>query len=253
MYLLAVDLHDIQQDFGRLVHPLDGGAFADAVEVEAAGAEVGAGQTFPAQNSAVGAAAHGDFLRGQAGLLNGLAGVLDEVEVGLDLLDHVAVAVLDLDFHRALAVLAVQVARDVEQVVLAIVVTTGIASIFLTKDFTPDYNSGLAHAIFYALTSYPVIEEKHLHGEVVGFGVLFALLVDQQYEEFEKIYTLNQQLQLPTSLEQIEITEEQWEESMDRIPEMSDIRHYPYKVTKEMLALAMNQLKEREGGRLINA
>lgn len=40
---------------------------------------------------------------------------------------------------------------------------------------------------------------------------------------------------------------------MDRIPEMSDIRHYPYKVTKEMLALAMKQLKEREGGRLINA
>ena len=40
---------------------------------------------------------------------------------------------------------------DVEQVVLAIVVTTGIASIFLTKDFTPDYNSGLAHAIFYQL------------------------------------------------------------------------------------------------------
>ena len=61
-----------------------------------------------------------------------------------------------------------------EQVVLAIVVTTGIASIFLTKDFTPDYNSGLAHAIFYALTSYPVIEEKHLHGEVVGFGVLIC-------------------------------------------------------------------------------
>lgn len=90
---------------------------------------------------------------------------------------------------------------------------------------------------------------QHLHGEVVGFGVLFALLVDQQYEEFEKIYTLNQQLQLPTSLEQIEITEEQWEESMDRIPEMSDIRHYPYKVTKEMLALAMKQLKEREADR----
>ena len=99
---------------------------------------------------------------------------------------------------------------------------------------------------FYALTSYPVIEEKHLHGEVVGFGVLFALLVDQQYEEFEKIYTLNQQLQLPTSLEQIEITEEQWAESINRIPEMSDIRHYPYKVTPEMLTRAMQQLKERE-------
>ena len=57
---------------------------------------------------------------------------------------------------------------EVEQVVLAIIVTTGIASIFLTKDYTPDYNSGLAHAIFYAMTSYPAIEERHLHGEVVA-------------------------------------------------------------------------------------
>ena len=135
---------------------------------------------------------------------------------------------------------------DVEQIVLAIVVTTGIASIFLTKDFTPDYNSGLAHAIFYALTSYPVIEEKHLHGEVVGFGVLFALLVDGQYDEFEKIYTLNKQLGLPTSLAQIEITEEQWAESINRIPEMSDVKHYPYRVTKEMLTTAIQQLNERE-------
>lgn len=134
---------------------------------------------------------------------------------------------------------------DVEQVVLAIVVTTGIASIFLTKDFTPDYNSGLAHAIFYALTSYPVIEKNHLHGEVVGFGVLLALLVDGEETEFEKVYELNKKIHLPVSLEEIEITEEQWEESMNRIPEMSDVAHYPYKVTKEMLSEAMSKLKER--------
>lgn len=134
---------------------------------------------------------------------------------------------------------------DVEQVILAIVVTTGIASIFLTKDFTPDYNSGLAHAIFYALTSYPVIEERHLHGEVVGFGVLLALLVDGQEEEFEKVYELNRSINLPVSLEQIEISEEQWKESMTRIPEMSDVKHYPYRVTPEMLDAAMTKLKER--------
>jgi len=134
---------------------------------------------------------------------------------------------------------------EVEQVVLAIVVTTGIASIFLTKDFTPDYNSGLAHAVFYALTSYPVIEEKHLHGEVVGFGVLLALLVDHEYEEFEKIYELNREIHLPVSLEEIEITEAQWEESMNRIPEMSDVKHYPYKVTREMLVEAMERLNAK--------
>lgn len=134
---------------------------------------------------------------------------------------------------------------DVEQVVLAIVVTTGIASIFLTKDYTPDYNSGLAHAVFYAMTAYPVIEERHLHGEVVGFGVLLALLVDGQDEEFEQIYRLNRALGLPVSLKQIEITDEQWEECMKRIPDMSDVAHYPYRVTEEMLADAMDRLKER--------
>lgn len=128
---------------------------------------------------------------------------------------------------------------------MAIVVTTGIASIFLTKDFTPDYNSGLAHAVFYALTSYPVIEEKHLHGEVVGFGVLLLLLVDGQMDEFEKIYQLNKDLKLPVSLEDIEITEEQWKESLTRIPDMSDIRHYPYRVTPEMLEKAMKILRKR--------
>ena len=62
--LLRVKLYDVQQDLGGLVHPLDGGALADAVEVEAAGAEVGAGQALPAQNSAVGAAPDGNLLRG---------------------------------------------------------------------------------------------------------------------------------------------------------------------------------------------
>ena len=125
------------------------------------------------------------------------------------------------------------------------VVTTGIASIFLTKDFTPDYNSGLAHAIFYALTKYPVIEQRHLHGEVVGFGVLLALLVDGQEEEFEKIYQLNREIGLPVSLKEIEITEDEWKESMGHIPKMSDVAHYPYKVTREMLEDAMQKLKER--------
>ena len=133
----------------------------------------------------------------------------------------------------------------VEQVVLAIVVTTGIASIFLTKDYTPDYNSGLAHAIFYALTAYPVIEERHLHGEVVAFGILIALLVDGQKEEFEKIYELNKSIGLPTRLSDIEIAPAQWEECLDRIPTMSDVAHYPYKVTRPMLEDAMKILEER--------
>lgn len=132
---------------------------------------------------------------------------------------------------------------ELEQAVLSIVVTTGVASIFLTRDFTPDYNSGLAHAIFYALTAYPVIEKEHLHGEVVGFGVLYALLCDGQEEEFEKIYHLNQELGLPLKLKDIGITNEEFGETMERIPKMSDVRHYPYPITREMLQKAMERLE----------
>ena len=79
----------------------------------------------------------------------------------------------------------------------------------------------------------------------MGFGVLLALLVDGQEEEFEKVYELNRSINLPVSLEQIEISEEQWKESMTRIPEMSDVKHYPYRVTPEMLDAAMKKLEER--------
>lgn len=133
---------------------------------------------------------------------------------------------------------------EFEQTVLSIVVTTGIASILLTRDFTPDYNSGLAHAIFYALTSYPIIEEKHLHGEVVGFGVLIALLVDGQEEEFNKIYNFNKSINLPVSLKDINILKEEFNEVINVIPNMSDVKHYPYVVTREMLEKAIRRVEE---------
>ncbi len=137
------------------------------------------------------------------------------------------------------------VSYELEQTVLAIVVTTAIASIFLTRDFTPDYNSGLAHAIFYALTSFPVIEEKHLHGEVVGFGVLYALLVDGKAEEFEKIYNFNKAIGLPTKLADVDMDESSFGGLLETITKMSDVSHYPYEVTVAMLQDAMMVLEQK--------
>ena len=88
------------------------------MEVEAAGAQIGAGQTHPAQGGAIGAAAHGHLHRLQTGHAYSLTGGLDEVEVGLDLFQHIAVAVLDLHFYGACAVLAVQVIGNVLHIVL---------------------------------------------------------------------------------------------------------------------------------------
>ncbi len=133
---------------------------------------------------------------------------------------------------------------ELEQCVLSIVVTTAIASILLTLEHTVHYNSGLAHAVFYALTKYPHIEQRHLHGEVVGFGVLILLLCDKNYEEFNRLYTFNKSVGLPVALSDIEISEEQIKAVLPAVVNAPDVIHNPYKITEEMLINAFEELKK---------
>ena len=49
----------------------------------------------------------------------------------------------------------------------------------------------MGHAIFYGMTELPQIEERHLHGEVVSYGVLCMLMMDGQMELLDEIYKFN--------------------------------------------------------------
>ena len=131
-----------------------------------------------------------------------------------------------------------------ETVILTIIVTTAIVSILVTTEGIIDYNTGLAHAVFYALTAFPElpIESRHLHGEVVGFGTLVLLLVDGQMEMFHKLYDFNRAVGLPTKLADIEVPEEALDRVIPQILKMHDIDHYPYRVTEEMLRAAFTTL-----------
>ena len=135
------------------------------------------------------------------------------------------------------------VSAEFEQAVLAVIVSTAIASIFLCTDHIIDYNTGLAHAIFYALTSFPVIEKNHLHGEVVSYGVLALLLVDGNDTDFKRVYEFSKQAGLPTKLEALEIPAEQLDKVAQMAVAMKDIDHNPYKITKDMLACALRKLE----------
>lgn len=132
----------------------------------------------------------------------------------------------------------------VEQAILAVVVTTGIASILLTAEHIIDYNTGLAHAVFYALTSYPHIEERHLHGEVVAFGVLILLLVDGDEKMFKKIYDFNQSISLPCCLEDIEMSTNDLDKLVPMVCAMKDIEHNPYPINEKMVFEAFYKLEE---------
>ena len=133
---------------------------------------------------------------------------------------------------------------EYEQVVLGIIVSTAVASIYLTAEHTVHYNSGLAHAIFYSLTAHPHIEKNHLHGEVVSYGVLNLLLVDNNMEDFETVYKFNKSVGLPTCLKDLEFTKDSIEQLAENAVIMKDIEHNPYVITKEMLITSMEKLEE---------
>ena len=60
-----------------------------------------------------------------------------------------------------------------------IIITTGLVSVFVIND----YNSCLAHSVYYGCTTLKKIEKNHLHGEVVSYGVLVMLTCDKQYDD----------------------------------------------------------------------
>ena len=129
------------------------------------------------------------------------------------------------------------------EVVLAIIVTTALTSILVTKDRIIDYNTGLAHAINYALTSYPQVEHEHLHGEIVSYGVLILLLSDRNEMQFDALFRFSRALKLPTHLSDLGLSKEQIPDIITGALAMKDIAHNPYPITKEMLLEAFERLE----------
>lgn len=129
-----------------------------------------------------------------------------------------------------------------EQAALAIIITAGWASLLVAREHTMDYNGGAAHAFFYGLCNLPGFDENHLHGVVVGFGVLLLLTIDGKAEECEKLAAFNKTVGLPTKLSEIGVTVEEVAKCASFMVKDEDLAHYPYTVTEEMIVEAARKL-----------
>lgn len=122
---------------------------------------------------------------------------------------------------------------ELEQVILAIIITTGMVSMLIN----PDYNGAMAHALFYGLTEIGGFEEKFLHGDVVGYCTAVQLAVDNNIEEAKRIVEFLKSINIETTLAQRDIPCDI--KYLDKVLEAAlndpDMRIIPYKVTKEML------------------
>lgn len=93
-----------------------------------------------------------------------------------------------------------------QEVALDIIVSTGLVSNLTSEKDGYYYNSSLAHAVYYGATMVPRCAHKHLHGEIVSFGVLCLLTYDGQLKERERLARFNKSVGLPVCLKDLDLT-----------------------------------------------
>lgn len=133
------------------------------------------------------------------------------------------------------------VSEALENTLLNVIVSPGIVSVSVH----PYYNGGIAHSLFYGLTSRSHIEKNHLHGEVVSYGTLVNLMADGDYEKLKPAWELNKAIGLPVCLADLELEKE---DPLDDVLELTlanqELVHTPYPVTKESIREAILKLED---------
>ena len=133
-----------------------------------------------------------------------------------------------------------QVTYELTEIILSIIVSTGLVSNFVQVDYT----TGLAHAIYNGFTILPSTEENHhLHGEVVAYGILAMLTIDKKYEERDKVLAFHRSIGLPTRLSDIHAKPEDLPAVAAKALQGIDVRKWPYEVTAEMIVNGIQELE----------
>lgn len=129
------------------------------------------------------------------------------------------------------------VSHSLTQVILANIVSTGMVSLLVLDE----YNCALAHSIYYALVLLPGFEERYLHGNVVAYGVLVQLAVDQDMERLKEVKAFLEKLDIPSTLRQMQIDLDQTDlrDVLHEAVTGPDMEHIPYKITEHMVFNAM--------------
>ena len=114
----------------------------------------------------------------------------------------------------------------------------GIVSNLTTTENDYYYNSSLGHCFYNAYTGL-ACAERHMHGEVVSFGVIVLLTCDKQFELRDKMAKFNKELGLPVTLAEIEVDEAGLEKILDRAPAILEWKKVPYEMTREKFKQAI--------------
>lgn len=162
-------------------------------------------------------------------------------QVGVDIGHNCARPLLDNGIQAYQDAKDGKLSEALAEVILNIIVTTGLVSVLVDND----YNSNAAHSIYYGSTALAPLADgsERLHGQVVSYGVLVLLAMDGQEEAFREVYAFNKALGLPTCLADISVFGDDKDKLLDAAVKTKDIDCSPYKVTREMLEKAVDDIE----------
>ena len=88
------------------------------------------------------------------------------------------------------------------------------------------------------------VEHNHLHGEIVSYGVLVQLMLDNNTKEIDKLLPFYKEIRLPTSYKDFGVTREEMEGVLQKASEVNDVKVAAVNITKDKLADAVDRLEE---------
>lgn len=129
---------------------------------------------------------------------------------------------------------------ELDQVVLDIIISTGIVSNLMSTTDDYYYNSTIAHCVYYGST-VTKNGHHHLHGEVVALGVLCLLHYDEQTDELKRLMAFNDSMGLPVCFDDVEIGESEFDAMADKFVTTTEWAHRPKCVTRERMLEVMRE------------
>ena len=123
----------------------------------------------------------------------------------------------------------------------SIIVSAGLVSLMANDD----YNCALAHAVCYGLQLFAHVEEHCLHGDLVAYGALVQLMLDEQPEKAKELQSFLKTLGTPVTLAEMNVPLDRQKLTNTLIEATTgpDMAHIPYPITPDMVFDAMERVE----------
>lgn len=127
----------------------------------------------------------------------------------------------------------------IDNILFEILGTTSYTSVLVDHA----YNSHFAHSFYYGVTVLPQ-GARHLHGEIVSYGVLIVLQLAKKFDELKEIRDFMITVGLPTSLKDLDIeTEDDLKIVLDKAFTLDHIETSPYPINRDMVEEAIQAIE----------